>query len=420
MGPTDPRTILNTNPKDQEKSKETISQLTSRSSDTSNSGQTSTETGTTSTQTTTSTDPSQLDKNYTLVLAEIFDATNSNPVGIRNANDGSNRLFIIDQRGKILVLNNISGIYQSSEFLDISNKVDYGGEKGLLGLAFHPNYPNNGFFYVNYISDEPNLHTVVSRFSVDPDSSNLALDSSEQIIITIDQPAANHNGGDIAFGPDGYLYIAMGDGGGSFDTYSNGQNLQTLLGSILRIDIDNTSVYGNYSIPSDNPFKDNSNGYKEEIFGYGMRNPWRMSFDSLTGDLWVGDVGQGIYEEVDIIKSGKNYGWPIMEGLHCINSGCNMTGLELPVHEYDHTVGNVITGGYVYRGNVVSILSGLYIFADYGSGRIWSISADTPTEPSELLFDTTINISSFGKDEYDELYVTSISGKIYVFRQVEI
>ena len=204
----------------------------------------------------------------------------------------------------------------------------------MLGLAFHPNFLENGYFYVNYISEDPELKTVISRFTVNMTDSNIAQIDSELVILEIPQPSSNHNGGDIAFGPDSYLYIAMGDGSGGFDTYSNGQDLTTLHGNILRINIDTNSTYGNYDIPLDNPFNNNTENYREEIYAFGMRNPWRISFDRLTGKLWVGDVGQGQFEEVDIIQLGGNYGWPIMEGMHCLQPNCDTSNFELPVFEY--------------------------------------------------------------------------------------
>ncbi len=368
------------------------------------------------------TSTSDMINNYAIVLVEIYNTLNR-PVGVRNADDGTNRLFVIDQTGIIQVITNDSSSYTSSLFLDIKSEVLYGGEQGLLGLAFHPNFSNNGYFYVNYISNDPVLQTVISRFTVDPLDSNVALIDSELVILTIPQPAQNHNGGDIAFGPDGYLYITLGDGGGSGDQYGNGQNLTTLLGSIVRINIDLNSSYGYYDIPLDNPYNNNTQNYREEIYASGMRNPWRMSFDRFTGELWVGDVGQNSYEEVDIVIAGGNYGWPVMEGFHCFSpsSGCNMIGLELPVHEYGRDIGSTITGGYVYRGSAISQLYGKYIFADYGSGKILYLNGSDPTSyQSVLLFDEPLSFSSFGEDESGELYITSLFGQIFVFDLIEM
>jgi glucose/arabinose dehydrogenase len=259
----------------------------------------------------------------------------------------------------------------------------------------------------------------VSRFSVSATDSNVADAGSELVIIQIPKPYQNHNAGQIAFGPsDGYLYITSGDGGSAGDPGNNGQNLATLLGSILRIDVDSTETGLNYAIPADNPFADNADGYREEIYAYGLRNPWRMSFDAPTGRLWAADVGQSSWEEIDIIESGGNYGWRIMEGAHCYNppSGCDSTGLIGPVWEYDHSVGYSVTGGYVYRGCCVPELAGKYIYADYGTGRIWSLAYDgvSPTVNTELL-DTAHRISSFGVDEQNELYLCAFNDSIYRF-----
>ncbi len=235
----------------------------------------------------------------------------------------------------------------------------------------------------------------------------------------VSQPFSNHNGGQIAFGPDGYLYIALGDGGSGGDPDGNGQNRATLLGSILRIDANTASGARNYAIPPDNPFAGNSQGFREEIFAYGLRNPWRFSFDPVTKKLWAGDVGQNLYEEIDIIEKGRNYGWNIMEGFHCYSSAtCDTAGLTLPVWEYGHNSsgGIAVTGGFVYRGTQLPELYGKYIYADYGSGRIWSLSySDNDTVNTELL-KTSLNISSFGTDRFNELYMCAFDGKIYRFK----
>ena len=341
------------------------------------------------------------------------------PVDLQNAGDGSNRIFVVEQRGVISVFENDANVPSKTTFLNIESRVDdSSNEEGLLGLAFHPDYKNNGFFYVNYTATGPN-RTVISRFTVSTGDSNVADPASEFVIIELDKPASNHNAGAIAFGPnDGFLYITAGDGGGSGDTFGNGQNLQTLLGTILRIDVDNQDAGLNYAIPSDNPFVDNGQGFREEIFAYGMRNPWRISFDPLTGWLWCGDVGQFQFEEIDVIESGKNYGWNIMEGFNCFDppNNCDMTGLELPVWEYSHALGSSVTGGYVYRGPSVPELLGLYIYADFGSGRIWSLEYDGENPAINTpLIDTPQNISSFGIAENQELYICSFSGSIFRF-----
>lgn len=341
------------------------------------------------------------------------------PVDLQHAGDNSNRIFVVEQRGVISVFDNDSNTSTKTVFLDIQNKVDdSSNEEGLLGLAFHPNYETNGYFYVNYTADSPN-RTVIARYNVSAANPNTADPNSELVVITIPRPYSNHNAGQLAFGPnDGYLYITTGDGGSGGDPQGNGQNRQTLLGSILRIDIDNSAGGLNYAIPPGNPYFGNTQGFKEEIYAYGVRNPWRMAFDPVTGWLWAADVGQNTYEEVDIIENGKNYGWNIMEGLHCYNppSGCDTNGLTLPIWEYSHSLGNSVTGGYVYRGAGVPELVGKYIYADFGSGRIWSLEYDgvNPAVNTQL-FDTNLLIASFGVDQYNELYLCVFDGKIYRF-----
>ncbi len=342
-----------------------------------------------------------------------------NPTDIQNSGDGTNRLFVLEQQGIISVFQNSSRTREKQIFLDIRDRVnDRGAEEGLLGLAFHPDFKNNGFFYVNYTASNPR-RTVIARYSVHQTTPNAVLKDSELIIMQFSQPFSNHNGGQITFGPDGFLYIATGDGGSGGDPFGNGQSLKTLLGKILRIDVDNPSEGRNYGIPADNPFVGNNSGFQEEIYAYGLRNPWRFSFDPETQWLWAADVGQYHFEEVDIIGKGKNYGWNIMEGLHCFKppSGCDTTGLELPVWEYNHDVGASITGGYVYRGSLVPELIGAYIYSDFMSGRIWSLRYDGSSLPinTELLT-TSLNISSFGIDEKNELYMLSFDGKIYCFK----
>ncbi|TLD41037.1 MAG: hypothetical protein JETT_2683 [Candidatus Jettenia ecosi] len=342
-----------------------------------------------------------------------------NPTDIQNSGDGTNRLFVLEQQGIISVFQNSSRMKEKQIFLDIRDRVnDRGAEEGLLGLAFHPDFKNNGFFYVNYTASDPR-RTVIARYSVRQTTPNAALKDSELIIMQFSQPFSNHNGGQIAFGPDGFFYIATGDGGSGGDPFGNGQSLKTLLGKILRIDVDNPSEGRNYGIPADNPFAGNASGFMKEIYAYGLRNLWRFSFDPETQWLWAADVGQYHFEEVDIIGKGKNYGWNIMEGLHCFKppSGCDTTGLELPVWEYNHDVGASITGGYVYRGSQVPELIGAYIYGDFMSGRIWSLRYDGSSLPinTELLT-TNLNISSFGIDEKKELYILSFDGKIYCFK----
>ena len=339
----------------------------------------------------------------------------SQPVGIVAPGDGSNRLFVIEQAGVVRVFENSQTVAESTVFLDISTQVLFGGEQGLLGLSFHPNYTINGYFYVNYVADNPR-RTVIARYSVSPNNPDQALNNSELVLLEVNQPFSNHKGGQIAFGDDGYLYIGLGDGGSGGDPLGNAQNRSTLLGKILRINVDLPSQGRNYSIPADNPYFGNALGYKEEIYAYGFRNPWRFSFDSPTGRLWVADVGQSQREEIDIVGKGKNYGWNIMEGTLTYSSG-SQVGLELPVWEYSHAEGIAIIGGYVYHGSTLTGLNTKYIYGDYGSGKVWALQHDgVAMSVNTLLSDTNLNISSFGVDENKELYFCSLDGKIYVLR----
>jgi glucose/arabinose dehydrogenase len=271
---------------------------------------------------------------------------------------------------------------------------------------------------VNYTASGPD-RSVISRFSVFENDESRGDAASEMVLLTYNQPYSNHNGGHLSFGPDGYLYIAAGDGGSGGDPQNNGQDRRTLLGSMLRIDVDSQENGHAYGIPDDNPYVDNTEGYREEIFAYGLRNPWRFSFDSDTGQLWAGDVGQNSMEEIDIIENGLNYGWNSMEGMNCYPSGsnCNQTELKLPVYDYGHNNGDrSITGGYVYRGNDIPGLSGYYIYADYVSGRIWALdTTDLDNPVNTEIFDAGFRISSFGVDQRNELYITSFDGKIYRF-----
>lgn len=342
----------------------------------------------------------------------------ASPTALRQAPNDDSRWFALNQGGVITVFDNDTQNASGSTFLDISGRVNSGGERGLLGIAFHPDFANNGEVFVSYTAPAP-LTSVVSRFrSLD---SNQTLDPmSEEIILTVLQEQSNHNGGDIHFGPDGFLYIGLGDGGGGGDPNGNGQNTFSLLGSILRIDID---VVKGYDIPIDNPFSANAKCVQgsgaapcPEIYAWGFRNPWRFSFDRATGDLWAGDVGQGAWEEVDRVELGENYGWNVREGAHCYppGSSCSSAGLVDPITEYDRGNGRSITGGYVYRGSAIANLAGHYIFGDFASGRIWSVPANSPagTTPTELA-DTSHPIAAFAEDLDGELYVVSYGGTIH-------
>jgi glucose/arabinose dehydrogenase len=333
--------------------------------------------------------------------------TFSSPVGIYSPDDGSNHLFILEQGGRIFSFNNSIDVVEKHLFMDISDLISTGGERGLLGLAFHPNFSSNGYFYLDYTNKTGD--SIISRFKIKDDDTNFGNKSSQKIILTIEQPYSNHNGGQIAFGPDNYLYIALGDGGSVGDPLGNAQNRENLLGSILRINIDSVDPY---SIPLDNPF--HGNGFREEIYAFGLRNPWRFSFDPVTGFLWAGDVGQNAWEEINIIENGKNYGWNAYEGTHPYNPGTNVTNVEFPIYEYGHLIGRSITGGYVYRGLELLGLTGKYIYGDFIYGQIWALEYDgaNPTN-NTILVDTNLQISSFGIDSQNELYLCAFDGKIY-------
>jgi glucose/arabinose dehydrogenase len=360
-----------------------------------------------------------IDKGQFAIIEAFPNLTFIRPVDFQHAGDGSNRVFVVEQRGVISVFPNDSGVGAKNTFLDIAARVkDQGNEEGLLGLAFHPEYESNGYFFVNYAAASPS-RTVISRFQVSPSNPNQADPNSELVILEFSQPFSNHNGGQLAFGPDGFLYIASGDGGSGGDPQNHGQRRETLLGAILRIDVNQQSNGRNYGIPGDNPFVGNREGFAEEIYAYGQRNPWRMSFDSQTGLLWSADVGQNKFEEINIIKKGGNYGWRTMEGFNCFNpaTGCNQAGLEMPVLEYGHSNGDrSITGGFVYRGEDVDELKGLYVYADFVSRRIWTLDfSDLANPVSKEIFRPDFPVASFGVDQENELYICGFDGKIYKF-----
>lgn len=337
------------------------------------------------------------------------------PVELVHSGDGTNRLFIVQQRGIIYVINNIPGVSTRKVFLNISDRVSQtGSETGLLGLAFHPNYENNGYFYVNYTGGSP-LTTHIARYQVSATNPDSAVKESERILLTVAQPYSNHNGGKLAFGPDGYLYIGLGDGGSANDPGNRAQNRSEILGKLLRINVDSTEGSLNYAIPPTNPFYRNPNGWREEIYAYGIRNPWKFSFDPVTNWLWLGDVGQDSREEIDIIISGGNYGWRLMEGFICnptVNPQCQDTaGLLRPIWDYPNAgPDQSITGGYVYRGSSIPSLVGKYIYGDYGSGKTWALTYDGITPPlNQLLTDESFLISSFGVDENNDMYLLEYS-----------
>ena len=346
-----------------------------------------------------------------VVSLEVIASGFVRPVDIAHAGDA--RLFVVEQEGEIHVIDE-DGDVLPAPFLSITNTVnDSGNERGLLGLAFHPDYANNGYFYVYYTGSGGD--SFISRFSVSDFNPNIADASSEEILLTFDQPASNHNGGDIAFGPDGYLYIGTGDGGGANDTGNNSQTTTKFLGKMLRIDVDNGTPY---SIPSENPFLNDPN-VLDEIIAIGLRNPWRFSFDLLTGDLWIGDVGQELWEEIDFLpadqlNSGPNFGWRCYEGFNDFNtSNCGpFEDYEAPVFEYFSNLptGCSVTGGFVYRGCRYPEMYGYYIFADYCSGRFWALWPDGQDgwNDAEVANVSNFEISSFGEDWQGELYVASL------------
>ena len=336
----------------------------------------------------------------------------SAPVGITNAGDGSGRLFILEQAGVIRILKNDTLV--PTPFLDIRDRVgSNGSEQGLLGLAFHPRYTENGYFYINYT--DLNGNTVIARFSVSTDDPDRADPASETRLLAVRQPYPNHNGGMLAFGADGFLYLGLGDGGSAGDPQGNGQSLNTLLGKILRIDVDGGSPY---AIPPSNPFV-NQGAKKPEIWAYGLRNPWRFSFDRQTGDLYIGDVGQNLWEEIDYLPAGSpggtNFGWNYFEGLHPYDNRVPPAGLSTlqPVAEYSHNQGCSVTGGVVYRGSSLPEWQGVYLYADYCSGNVWGLLRDTQGNwGNALLYENTGRITSFGEDEQGEVYMADHTGII--------
>lgn len=343
-------------------------------------------------------------------IEEAFPAlTFRRPVDLQSARDGTNRLFVVEQDGIIRVFANRPDEKSSTVFLDLRDRVNRdGNEMGMLGLAFHPGFKTNPVFFVDYTASKLGKRiTRVSRFTM-PTGNRGESVPGEDTVIEIGQPYANHNGGQVAFGPDGMLYIALGDGGSAGDPEGNAQNLHSLLGKILRIDVSKNP----YAIPPDNPFVAGTDGARGEIFAYGLRNPWRFSFDRATGELWAGDVGQNMFEEIDLVEKGKNYGWDCREAAHPfqpVNEQCDLCrtarGLIDPVWEYGRGEGISVTGGYVYRGRALPDLVGWYVYGDYGSGKVWALRTHNGKVTNRLLVDTDILISSFGVDENDELYL---------------
>ena len=363
------------------------------------------------------------------------------PVAITHAGDGSNRLFILSEHGQVLVIPNDQAASELGTFLDIEPQVDYEdkeNEEGLLGLAFHPKYKENGQFFLYYTAKSPPHTSVISRFRVSKSDPNKADPKSEEVLLTIKQPYWNHNGGNLAFGPDGYLYIGLGDGGAANDPHGNGQNLNTLLGSILRIDVDRKGPGKAYAIPEDNPFVGRADA-RPEIYAYGLRNVWGMAFDPATGKLWIGEVGQNIWEEINIVTKGGNYGWNIRESMHKFDVARAKPGpgrssaeqnkpdpkeredLIDPIWEYHHdTDGKSITGGAVYRGKRIPDLVGYYLYADYVSGKIWALKYDE--KAGKVVANRPIAaarqfpnppIMTIGTDEQGEIYLGDSFGNLW-------
>lgn len=342
-------------------------------------------------------------------------ASIAKPVQLVTAPDSSGRVFIVSQPGRIHVAAGVSAAGSATVWLDIVDQVDDGpNEGGLLSMALHPDFATNGWVFVNYTRTHGGkFQTLVSRFTVPSPSSGAPDPATEVEILTVDQPFGNHNGGQIAFGPDGMLYVGMGDGGSGGDPQGHGQSLATLLGAMLRIDV--SAPAGGYAIPPDNPFVGQT-GARGEIWAYGLRNPWRFSFDPVSGTLWAGDVGQNAVEEIDIIVKGGNYGWKLMEGSSCYSppTGCSGEGLILPVAEYDHSQGKSVTGGHVYRGAAMPALVGTYLYGDFSFGTIWGLApgSDGAWAITKLV-DTNLFISAFGVGPDGETYVLDWGGGIY-------
>lgn len=360
-----------------------------------------------------------------VVLQRVFeDVSFQRPLAFVPAPNQSDVWYVVEQQGRVIRLDNQGQKLKSTVFVDIRDRVESGpNEAGLLGMAFDPEFSDNGRVYLSYTSKgglstsmftrifgggDHKLISTISRFISTKNGAMLDT-ASEQKLLQVKQPYSNHNGGDIHFGPDGFLYIGLGDGGSGGDPEGNGQNTQTLLGAMLRIDVSGSE---SYNIPGDNPFV--KGGGKAEIFAYGLRNPWRWSFDRKTGELWAADVGQNNWEEVNRIKRGGNYGWNLREGKHCYSGDCKQDDLIDPIVEYSHDEGCSITGGYVYRGKEIPALRGTYLYGDYCSGTIWGVDVDKQgSANSRILLETDLNISSFGEDNNGEFYVIDLNGKIF-------
>ena len=369
-----------------------------------------------------------------LRLSPLVTSGLNQPLYLTHAGDGSGRLFVVEQTGAIRVVRD--GTLQTMPFLDLSRSISSGGERGLLGLAFAPDYERSGRFYVDYT--DPDGNTVIARYTAEDPAADLAAVGAPEVILRVAQPYANHNGGMVAFAPDGTLCIGMGDGGSAGDPQNRAQNLRELLGKMLRIDTEGTvgrpaQPTESYSIPRDNPFQfpgssasDSRLLHLPEIWQSGVRNPWRFSFDRVTGDLWIGDVGQGDWEEIDFVPfdqaSGVNWGWRLYEGTHPYPPGsaaAPKTGLSFPIVEYSHGAGKSVTGGYVYRGAEYPALQGAYLYGDFENGKIWGLRRTDangtvlPSPENALLLDSDLMLASFGEDEKGEVYAVDLGGAVY-------
>jgi len=346
----------------------------------------------------------------TITLQRMFDGVAlQRPLAMLPAPQAADTWYVVEQAGRVLRLNRRQGKWSARVFADLRGRVDAGpSEAGLLGMAFDPEFAENGRVYFSYTAEGSPLTSILSRF-VSRDRGLGVAPGSEQILLRVKQPYVNHNGGNIQFGPDGYLYFGLGDGGSAGDPRGHGQNTDTLLGALLRLDVRGD---GGYRIPPDNPFADG--GGRPEIFAYGLRNPWRWSFDRDSGALWLADVGQNAWEEINVVVRGGNYGWNLREGAHCYSGDCRQPGLIDPLAEYSHDQGCSITGGYVYRGRALPALRGVYLYGDFCSGRIWGLSAGADGKHvSKVLLESGLNIASFAQGNDGEVYVIDLGGRIF-------
>ncbi len=334
------------------------------------------------------------------------------PVALLQSPKVNSSWYVVEKGGRVLRLEGEGREAKSSLFIDLGSRVDAGPmEAGLLGMAFHPAFARNNLIYLSYTRGRP-LTSVLARYK-SSDGGRTLDPASEAILLEVPQPHGNHNGGQIAFGPDGYLYYGLGDGGAAGDPRGNGQNTETLLGAMLRLDVDRYTPYTPYTIPPDNPFVEG--GGRPEIYAWGMRNPWRWSFDRQSGELWVGDVGQNEWEEIDRVVKGDNLGWNVWEGGHCFRADrCRSGGMVMPVAEYSHEFGCSVTGGYVYRGKAIPALYGHYLYGDFCSGRIWELDSGNIKEGAHILMHSGKRIASFAEDRDGELYLLDYaSGRIF-------